>query len=54
MADLTDAKWEWLAPLIPVPPCRPDGKGRPCAIRAVCIAAMQDERLFESSPTPFP
>jgi transposase len=29
MADLTDAQWERLAPLIPVPPRRPDGKGRP-------------------------
>ena len=29
MADLTDAQWERLAPFIPVPPRRPDGKGCP-------------------------
>ena len=27
--DLTDAQWEILGPLIPEPPKRPDGKGRP-------------------------
>jgi transposase len=29
VADLIDAQWERLAPFIPVPPRRPDGKGRP-------------------------
>ncbi len=29
MADLTDAQWERMALSIPVPPRRPDGKGRP-------------------------
>ena len=29
MADLTDEQWERLALSIPVPPHRPDGKGRP-------------------------
>jgi len=27
--DLTDEQWEVLKPLIPVPPRRPDGRGRP-------------------------
>jgi transposase len=26
---LTDEQWEVLEPLIPDPPCRPDGRGRP-------------------------
>jgi transposase len=26
---LTDEQWELLEPLIPAPPCRPDGRGRP-------------------------
>jgi transposase len=29
VADLTDEQWARLAPSIPVPPRRPDGKGRP-------------------------
>jgi transposase len=27
--DLTDQQWGVVKPLIPVPPCRPDGRGRP-------------------------
>lgn len=27
--DLTDSQWQMVAPLLPCPPCRADGRGRP-------------------------
>ena len=56
--DLTDEQWNVLQPLIPVPPKRPDGRGRPrkdaCAVLNGILWILRTGAQWEDLPRRYP
>jgi transposase len=42
--ELTDVQWAILAPVIPEPPCRKEGRGRPWKDRRSVLNGIRGER----------